>query len=451
MPVSIRLQGTLNNPSSNRVDSKDDPLAAFGITQKESVETSKVHRGLGQTVEIKDADDDDVLKIEFENGFVDFVRVGDVKKLGKTRGSDSGTIDFPAYLPVSAERTRGPIGWITKRIQRLVFKPPASVKDGLIDLAADGVAEFSARKIVEKIERISAKSNNQVPGVYQVNENFEMRALKDLQAVEKLRMRSDQPYLVLIHGTFSNARDAFKGLLTFSDDGKELTGETPEWTHLRERYSGRVLALEHKTMSQNPVTNALDLGRVLPRDARLHLISHSRGGLVGDLMSLPEFTSQQENSFLQKRSASDFDQTPEQETAAINELLALRKQTNWHVEKFVRVASPSRGTILASERLDDYIKMFFNLAKLIPALATSPTFAFLEALAVALAGKRTDPGVIPGVEAMMPESPYIHLLNSQSKKINDGLAVVAGDVEGKGIIGSLKILLRICSIAKTTI
>ncbi|MDA1013649.1 MAG: CHAT domain-containing protein [Planctomycetota bacterium] len=361
------------------------------------------------------------------------MRVGDVGKLGTKRGATGGIIDLPAYLPVSAGQTRGPIGWIAKRVKRLVFKPPS-----ITELAADGIAELGAIGIVKWIERESIKTNNQTPGVYQVAEDFAMKELGDSQAVENLRMNSDQPYLVLIHGTFSNARDAFQGFRTFGKDDKP-NGETLEWKELCKRYDGRVLALEHKTLSADPVSNAIELGEKLPHNAQLHLISHSRGGLVGDLLSLPELTREQEECFRWKRAGKHFEKSPDEEIAAIRELLKLRAERKWRVTKFVRVASPSQGTILASERLDDYIKVFFNLAKLIPALAASPMFAFLEALAVALAGKRTDPDVIPGVEAMMPESPYIHLLNSTSTKIDDGLAVIAGDVEGKGLFGSLKV------------
>ena len=46
----------------------------------------------------------------------------------------------------------------------------------------------------------------------------------------------------------------------------------------------RIFALEHHTLSASPATNALELARLLPVDAKVHLVSHSRGGLIGELL-----------------------------------------------------------------------------------------------------------------------------------------------------------------------
>ena len=354
MPVQIRLHGT-------PLDVVDESLASYGITQQQCFKTSGIRRGLGYDWEFT-AGEDEVLKIEFENGYVDFVRVEDLKT-NATRSADGGRVDLTAYSPEFAKETRGLIGWVTKRITQFVFKP---------------VAGLAAHGIIRSLERTSFLTNNQEPGVYQVNEDFTMKKLAAKGAVDDLRMRPEQPYLVLIHGTFSNARDAFKGFRTVSSKG-ELTGQTPEWIQLYKQYSGRVLALEHKTLSVNPVTNAIDFGELLPERARLHLISHSRGGLIGDLLSLPEFTPEQEECFLLKRGGKNSTQATT-EMHDIRKLLSLREERKWCVEKFVRVASPSRGTILAGQRLDDFVKRFFNLAKLVPALTASPTLMLAEAL-----------------------------------------------------------------------
>ena len=47
--------------------------------------------------------------------------------------------------------------------------------------------------------------------------------------------------------------------------------------------------MQHRTLTQSPIENARDLvaalAKVLPAGSELHLVSHSRGGLVGELVA----------------------------------------------------------------------------------------------------------------------------------------------------------------------
>ncbi|MBK7464163.1 MAG: hypothetical protein IPJ50_16490 [Betaproteobacteria bacterium] len=53
------------------------------------------------------------------------------------------------------------------------------------------------------------------------------------------------------------------------------------------RFTGkRVFGLEHHSLSESPLANAVDLIERLPERAEVHLVSHSRGGLVGELIAL---------------------------------------------------------------------------------------------------------------------------------------------------------------------
>jgi hypothetical protein len=93
------------------------------------------------------------------------------------------------------------------------------------------------------------------------------------------------------------------------------------------------------------------------------------------------------------------------------------------------VACPARGTILASGRVDRYLSLIGNLIEHIPLLADNPIAALFKAMLFALVKQRADPRHIPGLEAQMPESPLIHLLNRPSLKTNSDLGVIAGDRE----------------------
>ncbi|QDV46976.1 hypothetical protein Enr13x_68850 [Stieleria neptunia] len=82
--------------------------------------------------------------------------------------------------------------------------------------------------------------------------------------------------LIFVHGTFSNSDNMIAGLL---DKENEHGGEFLDQA-LR-RYSGNVFTFDHPTLSVGPILNAWDLQRVIGEsDAKIHLVSHSRGGLV---------------------------------------------------------------------------------------------------------------------------------------------------------------------------
>jgi hypothetical protein len=49
-------------------------------------------------------------------------------------------------------------------------------------------------------------------------------------------------------------------------------------------YGDRVYALDHLTLSRSPLENALTLVSALPVGARVHLVTHSRGGLVAEAL-----------------------------------------------------------------------------------------------------------------------------------------------------------------------
>ena len=89
---------------------------------------------------------------------------------------------------------------------------------------------------------------------------------------------TEGPLLVFIHGTGSHTRGGFKDLFD--------TGPKKDWETLTRPFGDRVFGFEHPTFSESPIENALALAKSLPAGARLSLVTHSRGGLVGDLLCL---------------------------------------------------------------------------------------------------------------------------------------------------------------------
>src|SRR5204862_4648132 len=86
----------------------------------------------------------------------------------------------------------------------------------------------------------------------------------------------DSRMLVLIHGTFSDTPSTF---------GKLWTNHPSRVRRLFTFYGGRVYGLDHPTLGASPIANAITLAEALPKGARLHLLTHSRGGLVAEVMA----------------------------------------------------------------------------------------------------------------------------------------------------------------------
>ena len=82
--------------------------------------------------------------------------------------------------------------------------------------------------------------------------------------------------------------------------------------------------------------------------------------------------------------------------------------------------------------------MILNVIGLIPGLAANPGYAIFKAAALQLIKLRADPAQLPGLEAQMPESPVIHLLNTQGRYSDADLGVIAGEFEGGGVWGTLE-------------
>lgn len=279
--------------------------------------------------------------------------------------------------------------------------------------------------------KIGARVDAQVdPGVYLLQAEAFTAPLKGRPKLDRIPPpdQFEAPVLVLLHGTFSNTQGTF---------GKLWQEHPHKVRELFARYGGRVYGCDHPTLLASPIDNALMLARALPDGARVHLLTHSRGGLVAEVLARvcarPE---------LDKRSLAAFqDPTHRAQLKALRELAAELQGRNIHVERVVRVACPARGTLLASKRLDAYV----SVLKWSLELASIPVAPLLIDFIGEVASQRTDPGLLPGLEAMTPESPLVQWLHASE---GDGggpmpgqLRVVAGDIQGDSIMSWVKTLL----------
>ncbi|MGH3358678.1 MAG: DUF7379 domain-containing protein, partial [Nocardioidaceae bacterium] len=404
-------------------------------------------RGAQEAVDV-DGDDRDILEIETADGLVKFMTVDQARRgvrglrsrqlealfdahrgaspiVGVTRSSFD-LID-PDIKAAVAELNRELEGLALDRLARTAISPLARA-------AMRRIAEWVDRPVADEAEPAQRRKKPKTRGLYTIDESL---LVEPRQRIDQ-ELDDGGPSLLMLHGTFSHTEAAFQGLRG-----------TQEWKDLCRRFGGRMFCLEHATLSKTPVQNALDAARLLPRGARLHLLSHSRGGLVGESLSL---TAAQIAAGIQpdldayRHTVEHLRDDRERESlvpdmAALEALHDVMAERDLRVERFVRVACPARGTLLASRRVDRYASYLFNLFRLVPGLQGTGVVELVKLLLLTFLDQRSDVRAVPGLEAQMPESAYIATLNTRAGVVaDDHMAAIAGDVEGSGLFKRLKVL-----------
>lgn len=422
MPDSAKAKLKLRIPGTEDITASKKETKFIKITDSHTYRISAARAATAKPEE-HDAEPDEVVEVEFADGtriWTSRQRLcSELIPPQERKRSADGAFELPAGL-AGEEAARGTFG-------KILFKT-------LTFFGVD-VAGQSAKMIAEKWEEhtLGEDRDGRGPGLYRcaTEGGFDLKRCDG----SGQKLSADRPVLLFLHGTASSTRGSFGELWE------------PEKTYLRKKlfapYLGNVLALEHGSLSTSPVQNAIDLAQalhqVLPRGARLHLVSHSRGGLVGELLcrtmvegEREPFTVDELDWFRKK--------DPEGIRGNLDKLNDLLKKRPFQVERFVRVACPAWGTTLASNRLDIYLSILFNLLSKVP-LSALPAVNFVydifTELIMLVAKERSDPAVLPGIEAMIPGTPLVQLLNRPDCKVGGELRVIAGDIEGESFLSAL--------------
>ena len=243
-------------------------------------------------------------------------------------------------------------------------------------------------------------------GLVRINRNFELEKMEALN--------TGQPFLLFIHGTNSSTIGSFGEL-----PGTEL------WNHIVQTYDRNILAFQHETLTKSPLQNAWELVKQLPANIDLHIISHSRGGLVGEILCRFSGSSGVDAGFSKKEMDFFKEEERTEEVDYIQKLKTEYPKKNFSVKKFIRVACPSGGTTILSKRLDHFFNISLNLIGVATGAVANPVYAAMKNLLTAVIDQKNDYKVLPGLEAMKPDSPFITVLNNQSSIVSIGEPVVA--------------------------
>ena len=311
---------------------------------------------------------------------------------------------------------------------------------GFSDIVLKVVNVFTKQALGDKVNEVvrnfaqdlEKKQLENQSGLYRIDDRFTLQKF-EAGAVEK-------PYLLFLHGTNSSTKGSFAELAQQRHDANSV------WAGLKQLYGANTIAFQHETLTKSPLRNVLELVQQLPDTAILHLVSHSRGGLVGDVLSrfCNSNESTEERGFDKNERQYLTETKREDDIKCINAIQEALKNKRIIVEKFIRVACPAAGTILASKRLDNFLNVSLNLLGLGVGIAASPVYLAFKNLIAAAADSKNSLDALPGIEAMNPDSPFIKVLNSPGTtiQIDNPLVVISGNCKASL---NLKALLIIAS------
>ncbi len=376
---------------------------ALGGAEVKTAVRVEAARSSEKPLESEVDEQNDILELELEGGIRQYISVGQFREdYGIQPSRDAAhVLEIPTRIG-HGEPSRGLSSDIILRGFRVVGFP-------LEKQAARKVAEHFESKIPEGLHAWKQPTK-----------------IEDAIISDPTSLPVDKPLLLFLHGTASSTLGSFGGL---------PQQQMKVWEELQRDYKDRVFAFEHATLTKSPADNIIELLEVIPPGARLHIVSHSRGGLLGELLCRADVRRGKDESRdpfdeLELKQFAGAVYTKQKE--ALQKLGSLLKTKQPRVERFVRVACPAVGTVLASKRLDRFFSLLVTLLGK-AGLGSVPGYDFVTALAMATAKERTNPRTLPGIEAMMPESPLVKVLNRPGAQVPADLSVIAGDIQGSGL------------------
>lgn len=190
--------------------------------------------------------------------------------------------------------------------------------------------------------------------------------------------------LLLLHGTFSMGEIAFDGLL-----------RSPVFPRLADYYGDRIIAFNHPSLHHSPRENVQTMLDLLPHGVTLDLdiVTHSRGGLVGRVLT--------------------------EQLAALD-----TGPRTLHVRRAIFVAAPLRGTILADG--DNWIDLIDRYTNLLTNLPDNAYTLLMEALlaAVKIVG-HAGLAALSGLNSMWPDGDFLRALNGGAEHDTEYYALSA--------------------------
>jgi len=411
------------------------------------------------------AESDDVVVLEMADGVTVITSAAklerSLKRVKPEAVQPDGSLKLDA-LHERAEESRGIIGdTVSDLVVRVFTLTVGDVADPILDAAKRKLAEWLGAKAEDKLQEYSGLGvtwlgtkalmwaiENQLdrkPGLYRWQQGTgQPTDLVKASATDLAEAAKEGPLLVFIHGTGSSTLGSFGDLQKVSSN---------DWDALEAKFGDRIYGFEHLTLSESPIQNAIELATQLPKGAEVNLVTHSRGGIVGDLLCLDNFSDELIEQFKsdlpepgdvpedeRERLKKELANAHAEQRAQLRDLRALLQDRQFAIRRYVRVAAPARGTLLASGNFDVFLSALLTLIGRVPYLYGNPLYYAFKRVVLEIAKNRTNAKLVPGIEAMLPDAPMARFLATAKPQARAQFAAIAGDTEGGGLLKRLGVL-----------
>ncbi|WP_294285034.1 CHAT domain-containing protein [uncultured Chryseobacterium sp.] len=288
------------------------------------------------------------------------------------------------------------------------------------NISVDHIFEYFDKKIMPEEQT----------GLFEVGKNFE----KERVTAPELKGKK---ILLFIHGTFSSFDKAFKDLK-----------DTETWKHLTSKYD-KILAFNHKTISKSPLENIAELLELLPPEIDLDLVTHSRGGLLADVLCRYDRRnskigfSEQELELLAS-SIPDEENTSSENNENRKDIVLKyfeglqdkeSRSRSITVNQVMKIASPSGGTSLMTKRLDHYLNFILN-ALIFSIGSGNPLISIIKEFLLEVLHCRMSVNSAPGLWAMSPDSEFQKIINNREISVKPKIYCISGDGSLGGSLGN---------------
>ncbi|MFT3947384.1 MAG: CHAT domain-containing protein [Agriterribacter sp.] len=299
------------------------------------------------------------------------------------------------------------------------------------DIALKVFKVLAAKAVKQSIKKVATliedKGLEKRAGLYTVGSDFGLTAYKAQRSNAAAKM------LLFIHGTASSAGGAFGELK-----------ESEVWAEITARYQNNIIAFEHRTLTVGPLQNVEELVSQLPADTTFDVITHSRGGIVGEL--LMRF-SEDVDGFMDQSIKLLNDEGRKDDVSTIKSISEKIKNKKIKINRFIRVACTAAGTSLLSERTDIFLNTLVNLLNLSKPFI--PVVGAIKGLIAATIESKNDFSELPGLEAQRPESVLMKIVNTYREYdgnlnpvgFDNKLIVISGNGKFSISLNGLKVIL----------
>ncbi|MCB9309783.1 MAG: CHAT domain-containing protein [Lewinellaceae bacterium] len=400
----VRIIGGFITDNDMRELKISSPLLHSLESKIELIEIGSTSRLDGKEV-IIDLQEDDLIYYEFEDGSTLWMSYEEVMKITLAKmSSDFGRDVKPSenqiwILPTGINDLSADRSIDVKYAVKYICK----IGDKALKFIADPSVENGVRLAAELFDelRVTQEGLMAINGLNAYNYDIKL-------------VNTEKPVLLFIHGTVSNT------IAAFSDFMNEETN--PYWKKIKQKYQNNILSFNHRTLSKGPFENVFNLVENLPSDIELHAIAHSRGGIVLETLILCNECITNNNLISDIRSFLQNNQRPA-EADFFEKIFAILKEKNIRIKKYIKVASPSFGTTLLSDHPVNYFRKMFSIIK---NNGEGNFIRKFEELIITTLKFKDDIRVLPGLEAMTPNSPILKLINKTdiTSKITE--VVIAG-------------------------